>query len=348
MKRSIQIFIKRKSRFFTYIIATVSLLFAIFFAVSSGSAELSYLNIATILIDKWLPFEADIDGTYTHIIHEIRLPRIFLAMFVGASLALAGAAFQGLLKNPLADPYTLGVSSGSALGAVLVIYFGFSLPFLGSLTLPFVAIIGGFLSLIFVISFAKMVQRQLTIETMILTGIVFSSFLGSLLSLFIALSGDELRQIIHWLLGSVAMRGWEHVFLLIPFFIIGYVILQTNARELNAFAFGEGTAHDLGINVEKRRILILFAASLMTGAAVSVSGTIGFVGLVVPHFVRLLIGADHKHLLPISAIVGGTFLILADLFARTIIAPTGLPLGVVTALVGAPAFGVILLRRKMS
>ena len=248
------------------------------------------------------------------------------------------------MKNPLADPYTLGVSSGSALGAVFVIFFGVSI--LGKMTLPIISIAAGFITLICVISFAKMVHRQMSVETIILTGIIFSSFLGSLISLMIALTGEELRQIISWLLGSVSMRGWEYVRLIIPFFVIGTIILMLNRRELNALSFGEETAKYLGVNIQTRKMFILLGASLLTGSAVAVSGTIGFVGLVIPHLVRLAWGADHKQLLPLACICGGAFLIIADLLARTVIAPTEIPIGVITALIGGPVFGLILLRAK--
>jgi iron complex transport system permease protein len=184
------------------------------------------------------------------------------------------------------------------------------------------------------------------VETIILTGIIFSSFLGAIISLMIALTGDELRQIIGWLLGSVSMRGWEYIKIILPFFVLGSVILIFSTKELNAMSFGEERAHHLGVNVQRRKLMILTAGSILTGAAVAVSGTIGFVGLVIPHLSRLVWGPDHRHLLPLSIITGSGFLILADLISRTIISPTELPIGVITALFGAPVFALILLQRK--
>lgn len=283
---------------------------------------------------------------FTNIILNIRLPRVLLAMLVGASLALAGAAFQGLLKNPLADPFTLGISSGAAVGAVVVLFFGVTIPFLGSFTLPIVSISFGFLTLLLVIFFARILQRSMSAETIILVGIIISSFLGSLISLMIALTGEELRQILVWIMGSVAMKGTEYILLILPFFVIGFLLLFMNGRELNALAFGEETARQLGVNVQTRKILILLGASLLTGASVAVSGTIGFVGLVIPHLTRLVWGPDHRHLLPLSMLVGASFLTLADLIARTIVAPTELPIGVITAIIGGPAFALILIRGR--
>ncbi len=331
-----------------YIISIILLLAALFIGISVGSVSIPFSKIVMVIIGKlfYSPYLELVEPMLINIIWNIRLPRVLLAMLVGASLALAGAAFQGFLKNPLADPYTLGVSSGSALGAVLVLYFGISLPFIGKMTLPIVSILVGFLTLVLVITFARMIHRQMSVETIILTGIIFSSFLGSLISLMIALTGEELRQILSWLMGSVSMRGWEYVKLQIPFFVMGALLLLSNGRELNALSFGEETAKHLGVNIQLRKMLILVGASLLTGSAVAVSGTIGFVGLVVPHLVRLLWGADHKHLLPLACISGGAFLILADLVARTIIAPTELPIGVITALIGGPVFGIILFKAR--
>jgi iron complex transport system permease protein len=301
-----------------------------------------------IIGEKLLPFISfdQIDPMYTNIVMNIRLPRVLLSGLVGAALAIAGAAFQGLLRNPLADPYTLGVSSGASVGAVVTLYFQLSLPFIGPFTLPLLSILFSFLTIFLVLTFARKIEPTMKVETIILTGIIFSSFLGAIISLMIALTGEELRQIIGWLLGSVSMRGWDYIKIILPFFILGTIILMFNAKELNAMSFGEERAHHLGVNVQKRKLIILTAGSILTGAAVAVSGTIGFVGLVIPHLSRLLWGPDHKHLLPLSILTGSGFLILADLISRTIISPTELPIGVITALMGAPVFAIILLHRK--
>lgn len=278
------------------------------------------------------------------IIWEIRFPRVLLAFLVGAALALSGAAFQGLLRNPLADPYTIGVSSGAALGAVSVIFFQIAI--FGMFTLPIFGIVGGFIALIIVFSITRMSGKGFAIETIILAGIIVGSFIGSFISLIMALSGEDLGQIMYWLWGSVGMRGWSHVHLLVPFFIVGSLLLLVHHRELNALAFGEESAQHLGVNVNKRKIYIIVGASLLTGSAVAVSGMIGFVGLVMPHLVRLLVGPDHRHLLPLAMLLGGTFLVSADLVSRMVIAPKQLPIGVITALIGAPVFAVILMRGR--
>ncbi|MCL1697532.1 MULTISPECIES: iron ABC transporter permease [unclassified Lysinibacillus] len=288
------------------------------------------------------------DETAANILWKIRLPRVLLAGLVGASLAIAGAAFQGLLKNPLADPYTLGVSSGASVGAVMTIFFSLSIPVVGHFTLPIFSMIGAILTMVAVMGFARIVDRSLKMETLILTGVIFSSFLGSLISLMIALSGEELRQVIGWLLGSVSMRGWPYVQMIIPFVIIGSIMLWTQRRELNVLLYGEERAKHLGVNVKRSKYIILVGGSMLTGAAVAVSGTIGFVGLVVPHMTRMVWGSDHRHLLPLSFLNGATLLIICDLVARTIITPRELPIGVITAFIGAPVFSYIFYKQRRS
>ncbi|MFJ3388197.1 FecCD family ABC transporter permease [Lysinibacillus sp. NPDC086135] len=288
------------------------------------------------------------DETAANILWKIRLPRVLLAGLVGASLAIAGAAFQGLLKNPLADPYTLGVSSGASVGAVMTIFFSISIPVVGHFTLPTFSMIGAILTMVAVMGFARIVDHSLKMETLILTGVIFSSFLGSLISLMIALSGEELRQVIGWLLGSVSMRGWPYVQMIIPFVIIGTIMLWTQRRELNVLLYGEERAKHLGVHVKRSKYIILVGGSMLTGAAVAVSGTIGFVGLVVPHMTRMVWGSDHRHLLPLSFLNGATLLIICDLIARTIIMPRELPIGVITAFIGAPVFSYIFYKQRRS
>lgn len=315
--------------------------------ISIGSLTIPFTTIIYIITNGAIPLISpdDINPMVYNIVFSIRLPRVLLAMLVGFSLAIAGAAFQGLLKNPLADPYTLGVSSGASVGAVVVLFLGLSLPVVGRFTLPLMSIIFALLTLFLVLGFARLVERKMSVETIILTGIIFSSFLGALISLMIALSGEELRQIVVWLMGSVSMRGWDYVLMILPFTIIGVLVLLMNSKELNALSFGEETAYQLGVDVTRRKLFILVGASLLTGSAVAVSGTIGFVGLVIPHMTRMIWGPNHYRLLPLSMINGGTFIILADLIARTIIAPQELPIGVLTSLIGAPIFAVIFLNR---
>ncbi|WP_394191790.1 FecCD family ABC transporter permease [Paenisporosarcina quisquiliarum] len=310
------------------------------------AAVIAGVTIGTVSIPVSTLWNRQADPALFNILWNIRMPRVVLAGLVGASLAIAGAAFQGLLKNPLADPYTLGVSSGASVGAVIILFFGISIPFLGIFTLPVFSMAGAFITMLAVIGFAKLVDRSMKMETIILTGIIFSSFLGSIISLMIALTGEELRQIIGWILGSVSMRGWDYVNMALPFIIIGTLLLWLNRRELNALIFGEERAKHLGVNVKNRKMMILAGGSILTGAAVAVSGTIGFIGLVVPHMIRLVSGADHRQLLPLSFLNGASLLVLCDLLSRTIIAPTELPIGVITAFLGAPVFAFIFFKQR--
>lgn len=321
---------------FAYSSAVVVLLISMWLGVSIGSVKIP-------LEVLWNPQAND---TAASILWKIRMPRVLLAALVGASLAIAGAAFQGLLKNPLADPYTLGISSGASVGAVGTIFFGISIPFVGLFTLPLISMVAAVITMFFVVGFAKMVDRTLKMETFILTGIIVSSFLGSMISLMIALTGEELRQIMSWLLGSVSMRGWPYVQMILPFVIIGGFLVWLNRRELNAMLYGEERAKYLGVNVRRSKMQVLIGGSMLTGAAVAVSGTIGFVGLVVPHMTRMLWGADHRHLLPLSLLYGAALLVVCDLVARTIIAPAELPIGVITAFLGAPVFAYIFFKQR--
>ena len=276
----------KKKIAFAYSSSIVILLISIWLGVSIGSAD---VPLSTL-------WDSDTNPSAYSILWSIRMPRVILAGLVGASLAIAGAGFQGLLKNPLADPYTLGVSSGASVGAVTTIFFSLSIPLIGTYTLPVIGMVGAFITMILVLTFARLIDRSMKMETLILTGVIFSSFLGSCISLMIALTDLQLREITSWLLGSVSMRGWPYVQMILPFIVIGAGILWLNRRELNAMMYGDERAQALGVNVKVRKYAILAGGSMLTGAAVAVSGTIGFVGLVVPHMTRMLWGTDHRHL----------------------------------------------------
>lgn len=338
----------KNNKVFPYALSILVLVISIFLGISVGSHPIPFSTIIHILTNGGvsLPSADEISPMVYNIVVSIRMPRVLLAMLVGFSLAIAGTSFQGLLKNPLADPYTLGVSSGASVGAVIVLFLGLTLPVFGPFTLPIISIIFALLTLFLVLTFSRLVDQKISVETIILTGIIFSSFLGAVISLMIALSGEELRQIVVWLMGSVSMRGWAYVYMIIPFTLIGVLILLLNSKELNALSFGEETAYQLGVDVAKRKLFILIGASLLTGSAVAVSGTIGFVGLVIPHITRMLWGPNHFRLLPLSMLNGGSFLILADLASRTIIAPQELPIGVITSIIGAPVFAFIFFNRN--
>lgn len=282
-----------------------------------------------------------VEGTAYTIIWQIRFPRVLLGFLIGACLALAGAAFQGLLQNPLADPYTIGVSSGAALGATAAILF-----FRGSGTapgfyIPLFALAGALLALFIVYQLGS-VGGRLPVVTVLLAGVVISSFFSAAISLGMILAGEQMRSIFFWLVGGLGQRGWPYVGLILPYFALGLGLLFYFARDLNLILLGEESALSAGVEVERVKRAVLVAASLVTAGAVSVSGMIGFVGLIVPHAMRILIGPDHRLLFPAAILGGGLFLVAADTFARTVVAPVEIPVGVVTAFLGAPFFMVLL------
>lgn len=269
----------KNNRLTAYILSILFLIGSMLVGISIGTLGIPIPAIMKIFGHEYFGIAVgNIDPMYTNIMINIRLPRVILAALVGAALSLAGTAFQGLLKNPLADPYTLGVSSGASVGAVVSIYFGIQLPIIQDFTLPFLSVSAAILTIFLVIFFARLVHPTMSVTTLILTGIIFNSFLGAFISLIIALTNNnELNEIVHWLLGSVSMRGWSYIQLFIPFFICGAIVLFANSRELNVMTYGEKKAKLLGVNVAKRKMFVLVAGSILTGSAVAVSGTIGFV-----------------------------------------------------------------------
>lgn len=277
------------------------------------------------------------------VIVDIRAPRVLLAVIVGASLATAGVVMQGVFANPLAEPGLVGVSSGAAVAAVVAIVLG--LTAIGFWVLPLAAMIGGLLVTAGVYLMAR-VDGRTEVVTLILTGIAVNAFAGALIGLLMSISDDaELRSITFWTLGSLSAATWSSVILVLPLAAIGLALAPRLARPLDLLALGENPAAHLGVDVERLRRVAIVLTALLTAAAVAVAGIIGFIGLVVPHAVRLILGPGHRLLLPASALAGAALLVLADLVARTAVAPREIPLGVLTALIGSPTF-FLLLRRE--
>jgi iron complex transport system permease protein len=268
-----------------------------------------------------------------------------LIALTGAALAGSGAAYQGVFRNPLADPYLIGVASGAGLGAIAAMAIRWPQALLGLYAIPVAAFIGAILTVILVYSIAR-VGRSLPTTTLILAGVAVSSFATSLTSFLMLRSSSELRRAIAWLLGGSIMSGWGPVIAILPYLAIGLGALLLSGHALNVLQFGEDQAQQLGLPAEQVKALLLLAASLTTAAAVAFSGVIGFVGLIVPHIVRILWGSDYKRLIPLSILGGSTLLLLADLLARVVLAPQVLPVGIVTALAGAPFFLWVLQRAK--
>ena len=280
------------------------------------------------------------------ILGSVRVPRVLCAALTGAALSLCGAAMQGLLRNPLADGSTLGVSSGASLGAVVAIAFGLEfpgLPFAGTMVL---AILFAFLSLVIIMALAYRFDNALSTNTIVLIGIIFSMFANAVISLVVTFASDRLRSITFWTMGSLAGSGYKNAAVLGAVLLAGSVLLLRRARELNAFAVGEDNARGVGVDVKRVRIEVLITVSALIGVCVSIGGSIAFVGLVAPHVVRMLTGPNHRRLLPAVLFGGAVFLMLADLIARTLLSPLELPIGVVTSFVGAILFVVIFYRSR--
>ncbi len=315
-------------------------------AMTVGSVNIPLPTVFQAIISRisFLEQQTVRDTTIT-IIMDIRLPRIILAGLVGAALAVAGATYQGLFRNPLADPYLIGVAQGAALGAVI----GFLIPagwfVSGYSIVPIFGFIGALMTTLAVYGVAR-VGKTLPMTTLILAGVALGALLWAMTSYLLISSGDKLHGIIFWLMGSFSLSKWSDVRVILPYIVSGTLIIGLYARQLNIIQLDEEQAQQLGINVERMKLVLISAATLITAAAVSFVGVIGFVGIIIPHAVRLLWGADYRFLLPLSLLAGSIFLILSDLIARTALSPNEIPIGVITAIVGAPFFLYLLKRKK--
>jgi iron complex transport system permease protein len=340
-------FSRRRTRIYSILGLVVLLVLVGAIATSVGSVSIPFSTTVQIMVDK-LPF-VDITPTWQSVIStivlDIRLPRVILAGLVGAALATAGATYQGLFRNPLADPYLIGVAQGASLGAVT----GFLLPVAWNVAafglIPLLAFAGALLATVVVYLLAR-VGKTMPVTTLILAGVAVSALLSSIVSYLIISSGDKMHGIIFWLMGSFSLSQWSEIKIAMPYVAAGTTVIIIFARLLNVMQLDEEQAQQLGINVERLKIILLAAATLITAASVAFVGTIGFVGIIIPHAVRLIWGADHRYLLPLAVLSGAIFMILTDLIARTVLAPTEIPIGVITAICGAPFFLYLLRRRK--
>jgi len=323
------------------------LLLCLLAGAAFGAVSISPLNIVKMTVDKVLPIDLSPTWQPTDetILLQIRLPRVIAGALVGAALASAGVLFQGLLRNPMADPYIIGTSAGAAFGATIAMMLPVSLTFLGFGLVPIAAFLGALGAVLLVYNLAR-VGGKTPVVSMLLAGFAVSAMLTAVMFFMVTLSGrtEMLQSVYSFLMGSISVSGWRKLVVVAPLAVGGIVAARFLAARLNAFALGEEGAAYLGIDVERDKLLVLALGSLLTAAAVSISGLVGFVGLVVPHAMRLVLGPDHRLLLPAAALFGAAFIVLADLVARTMLAPTEVPLGIITALIGAPFF-VYLLRR---
>ena len=343
---------KIRDEHFPVVVYVVFLLITVLifcFCVGVGSVRVPLTQTIRIIVNALRGVEqlAE-DRMYTSILLSVRLPRVLCVALSGAALSLSGAAMQGLLKNPLADGSTLGVSTGASLGAVLAIAFDLTVPFLSFAGPMPMAMLTSFLSMIFILALAFRIDHSLSTNTIILMGIIFSMFIHSLISLIMTLAPDRTKHYTFWTMGSLAGTVYRDALLLTVALLVCGGLILFHATELNAFAIGEENARNIGINVRRVRLTILVAVSAMIGVCVSVGGTIGFAGLVTPHMVRFFTGSNHRRLLPATLFGGASFLMMTDLVARVILSPLELPIGVVTSFIGAPLFVYIFYRRRGS
>ena len=328
-------------------ISSAALAGAVLLAAAQGSVAIPITTLLQVLVSKLGIIQIDQMWPQSHetILLEIRLPRIVLAGLVGAALGTAGASYQGLFRNPLADPYLIGVASGAGLGATVALLLPATLLSASVILVPLMAFGGALLTVAVTYGVAR-VGRTLPVPTLLLAGVAIASLASSATSFLMAMSGEELRAIFAWLMGSFALGSWQRVAGTLPYIVVSCAVLLLLARQVNVLQVGEEEARQLGLNTERAKFLLVVFSSLATAAAVSVSGLIGFVGLIVPHVARLLGGPDYRTVLPVSAVLGAAFLICADTLARTLLSPVELPVGIVTAFSGAPFFLYLLRRRK--
>jgi len=302
--------------------------------------------VETHLGDLWsLILGSEENDSFKTIIIDLRLSRALLAFLVGASLSLSGAILQGYFQNPMAGPFVVGVSSGASFGAVLCIFFGLNKIILGFSLQSLFAFASGFVivSLVYLLSQKKGIFK---VETLLLTGIAAGALASALTSFLIFLKSESFEQAVFWLLGSFKLSDWNQITAVFPLLLLCFILAQWLAKDMNLLVQGDDTAQSMGCPVGRVRKTFLVISTLLASVSVSVSGIIGFVGLIVPHWVRILIGPDHRHLFFFSSLTGGIFLIYSDLLARTILFPTELPIGIITAAMGAPFFIYLLSQRR--
>lgn len=338
---------KNKKAVFAVIASPFVAFVLIAVGVAVGSTSIDLSDVAMVFIRKLGFFkDREIAATTMAIVWNMRLPRVLLAFFTGAALSAGGAVIQSILKNPLASPYTLGVSTGASVGAGIVIAFGFTFPIFANLTLPIVGLTFALLTVFICIVFTKCIDKNMAGTSVILCGMVLSLFLNGIFTMVSGLSDDKMTRIIRWQMGSFASKGWSYVKILSVITILAITVIMFFSKELDLLSFGDETAKSIGVATVPIKLLMLILTAVLAGAAVSFSGVIGFIDLISPHIVRKLFSSEHKFVVFLSAMVGGCFMIIADLLARVIMPPIELPVGAVTAVIGAPFFAYIFIMRR--
>ncbi|HMA59895.1 MAG TPA: iron chelate uptake ABC transporter family permease subunit [Halanaerobiales bacterium] len=332
---------EKKTNYLYIILAIIALLFVVgIISLSFGSINLSPLKVLKIIF-----FGEDVKQSLNVIIKQIRLPRIILSFLVGAGLSIAGVVFQGVIRNPMVDPYIVGISAGAGTGVTLAIVLNLQISFLFFNTIPLMAFFGSLITVYIVYNLAK-TKDKVPVVTFLLAGVAVGFVLNAVMSFFMVIGTRDLSKIVYWLLGSLSTASWQDIRLMLPYFVVGNFIIIFFLKDLNLILLGERDAQHLGVDVEKSKRYLIIGASLVTASVVSVSGSIGFIGLIVPHIARMLVGPDHKKLFPTAAILGGIFLIVSDDLARILLAPMEIPVGIITALTGGPYFIYLLRKQK--
>lgn len=329
-----------------FLIAFLCALASLWAGTSLGSSGIALGETLKALGQKFFDLPLEAEARLVSIVWNLRFPRTVLAFLVGGSLSLSGGVFQSVLKNPLASPYILGVSSGASLGAGLVMLTGFVLPLVWGFTLPLAGFGFGIATVFLVIGFSSRLDKTMSNNTVILFGMVFSLFVNAVLTTLTALHREELRNLLHWQMGSFAMKGWSYSALMLPFLAAGAVVILRYNREMDMLSFGEDEARSMGVDAERVRRRLLACSAALTGAAVALSGAIGFVDLIAPHLARRITGSRHRYSLPMAFLIGGSLLVITDLAARIVVSPSELPVGAVTALIGGPFFVWVYFRKK--
>lgn len=346
-------YFKRFSRWKIIVILLIlALILTMTFAITIGPMQISPIDAYTIVLDE-LPVIGDLVESESSsiekvIILQVRLPRVLAAAIVGIALSVSGVVLQGLFRNPMADPYVIGISAGASVGASIAIAFGIGLSFFGVLySIPLMAFLFA-TGTVFLVYNISRTGEGVPMLTLLLVGIAINSFLLAIMSIIRLLSGEAIHAIMAWIFGSLVNCNWNYVKIALPFVVVGAVLIYVFARDLNIMLLGEEQAHHLGVNTERLKMIMLACATLMTAAAVSISGIIGFIGLIIPHIARILVGPDHRILTPSSALAGAIVLILCDTVARSIVRPIELPVGIITSLLGAPFFVYLIRKKKRS
>ncbi|MFB3894963.1 MAG: FecCD family ABC transporter permease [bacterium] len=334
--------------FLIILILVLALGITICLSTGLGTVYISPLTTMKVLTNHFLniPWQMNWSEMEQTILLDVRLPRIYIALLAGFALASAGVIFQALLRNPLADPFVIGVSSGAAVGAVIAMALKLPITWFGLSTIPVFSFLGGLGTIILIFTIAQ-TKGRLQSTTLLLAGVIVNAFFSAVM-MFLAsvVDADNIQRFMLWMMGHLEIVEPKLLIVVAIFIAVGWTLLWIYSRHLNVLSLGEESAAQLGVEVERTKKIVFIAAALIAGAVVSISGIIGFVGLMIPHIVRSFVGSDHRVLLPVSGLCGGIFLILADTIARTIIAPTEIPVGVITALCGAPFFIYILRSKK--